>query len=104
VDDAPWGFAPFHTGRWLETETGWLWVPGPRQLPPVYAPALVSWSGHASEHDRPRWSPLGPGERYVPPYPASDAYTHRLNMFATVASQDSGRLSVSTDLDAHSGR
>jgi hypothetical protein len=95
VDDAPWGFAPFHTGRWLQTDTGWLWVPGPRQLPPVYAPALVGWSGDPNEHNRPRWVPLGPGERYVPPYPASDAYTRRLNMFATVASQDSTRLSVS---------
>jgi hypothetical protein len=105
VDDAPWGFAPFHTGRWLQTDTQrWLWVPGPRQLPPVYAPALVGWSGEPDEHSRPQWVPLGPGEQYIPPYPASDAYIRRLNMFATVASQDSRRLSVSTDLDARSSR
>lgn len=93
VDDAPWGFAPFHTGRWLHNETRWMWLPGPRQLPPVYAPALVSWEeGGSTSRDRLRWSPLGPGERYVPPYPASDTHARRLNMFATVNAVESRRL------------
>ena len=29
VDDAPWGFAPFHYGRWVHADQGWGWVPGP---------------------------------------------------------------------------
>src|SRR3989449_172684 len=28
IDDAPWGFAPFHYGRWVYAEGGWAWVPG----------------------------------------------------------------------------
>jgi hypothetical protein len=94
VDDAPWGFAPFHSGRWLQIETGWAWLPGPRQIPPVYAPALVSWSSDPVGRDRLRWEPLGPGERYVPPYPASDTHTRRLNIFATVYSPDKPRVSA----------
>jgi hypothetical protein len=93
VDDAPWGFAPFHTGRWLQIETRWMWLPGPRQIPAVYAPALVSWADRgATTRDRLRWSPLGPGERYVPPYPASDTHIQRLNVFATVSAVESRRV------------
>jgi hypothetical protein len=94
VDDAPWGFAPFHSGRWLQLETGWVWLPGPRQIPPVYAPALVSWSADPHARNGLRWEPLGPGERYVPPYPASDLHTRRLNLFATVDSPDKRRVSA----------
>jgi hypothetical protein len=37
--DWPWGWAPFHYGRWaLDAQAGWLWVPGT-----VWAPAWVSW-------------------------------------------------------------
>jgi hypothetical protein len=86
VDDAPWGFAPFHSGRWMEIDTHWVWVPGPRQIPPVYAPALVGWTGNPAAHDRIDWFPLGPGEEYVPAYPASESYRRRLNLFATVDS------------------
>ena len=45
VDDAPWGFAPFHYGRWLSWGGRWCWAPGPRVARPVYAPALVAWVG-----------------------------------------------------------
>ena len=45
VDDAPWGFAPFHYGRWAYFDRGWGWVPGPRTVRPVYAPALVAFVG-----------------------------------------------------------
>src|SRR5262249_18744748 len=44
IDDAPWGFAPFHYGRWVRAGWGWVWVPGQR-VRPVYAPALVAWVG-----------------------------------------------------------
>ncbi len=42
VEDEPWGFAPFHYGRWAFAGTGWVWVPGPSMVRPVYAPALVA--------------------------------------------------------------
>jgi hypothetical protein len=34
VDDAPWGFAPFHYGRWVYVSY-WAWVPGPLAVRPV---------------------------------------------------------------------
>ncbi len=39
VDEAPWGFAPFHYGRWIMVRGAWAWVPGARGYRPVYAPA-----------------------------------------------------------------
>ena len=45
VDDAPWGYAPFHYGRWVYTGGYWGWAPGPRYIRPIYAPALVAWFG-----------------------------------------------------------
>ena len=41
VDAAPWGFAPFHYGRWLQWGNRWAWAPGPRRPRPVYAPGPV---------------------------------------------------------------
>src|SRR5438270_459972 len=29
VDDEPWGYAPFHYGRWLSVRGRWGWIPGP---------------------------------------------------------------------------
>ncbi|QHJ01131.1 hypothetical protein GT347_25975 [Xylophilus rhododendri] len=40
VDDAPWGFAPFHYGRWEQAGNRWGWIPGPPQRRQPYAPAL----------------------------------------------------------------
>ncbi len=45
VEDEPWGFAPFHYGRWAFVESSWCWVPGPVVVRPVYAPALVAFVG-----------------------------------------------------------
>jgi hypothetical protein len=47
IDAAPWGFAPFHYGRWTMTRAGWAWAPGRPAVRPVYAPALVAWLGGA---------------------------------------------------------
>jgi hypothetical protein len=86
VDDAPWGFAPFHYGRWVSWGGRWCWTPGAYVARPVYAPALVGWVGG------PRvgvsvgiagpavgWVPLAPREVYVPWYRASPEYGHRVN-------------------------
>ena len=74
VDTAPWGFAPFHYGRWLQWRGRWCWWPGPRGTRPVFSPALVGWVGGANlslslaiggpPHGS--WAPLGPRQRYVP--------------------------------------
>lgn len=73
VDDAPWGFAPYHYGRWAHTHGGWGWIPGPRGVRPVYAPALVAFVGGGGWSigigSAPvGWFPLGPGEIYNPWY------------------------------------
>lgn len=53
VSDWPWGWVPFHHGRWLFTDTdGWVWIPGDE-----WAPAWVEWrigGGFIG------WVPLGP--------------------------------------------
>ena len=58
VDHAPWGFAPFHYGRWVFVRARWCWVPGPRRIRAVYAPALVVFVGGGSP--RLRRSSRGP--------------------------------------------
>jgi hypothetical protein len=84
IDDAPWGFAPFHYGRWAQCSGRWCWVPGPRQARPLYAPALVAWVGGASlgssaYGSNVGWFPLAPHEVYVPAYRVSSNYVRRIN-------------------------
>lgn len=87
IDDAPWGFAPSHYGRWVLISNRWGWIPGPRRVRPVYAPALVvflggrDWSLSFSIGNRSPvgWFPLGPRDVYVPPYRASRDYFRRVN-------------------------
>ncbi|MFT7774634.1 DUF6600 domain-containing protein [Roseateles sp.] len=90
VDDAPWGFAPFHYGRWVNWGGRWCWAPGPYVHRPVYAPALVGWVGGGavsvgisigSRPPPPRfgWYPLAPREVYVPAYHHSPRYVNRIN-------------------------
>jgi hypothetical protein len=88
VEDEPWGFAPFHYGRWAFAGGGWVWVPGPSVVRPVYAPALVAWVGGApgfrfSVGAGVGWFPLGPGEVFVPGYRVSRAYVNRVNITNT---------------------
>ena len=88
VEDEPWGFAPFHYGRWAFAGGGWVWVPGPSVVRPVYAPALVAWVGgapgfHFSVGVGVGWFPLAPGEVFVPGYRVSRAYVNRVNITNT---------------------
>ncbi|MES3000910.1 MAG: DUF6600 domain-containing protein, partial [Pseudomonadota bacterium] len=89
VDDAQWGFAPTHYGRWARMDFGWAWVPGPATVRPVYAPALVAFVGG----DGPRsggggqavgWFPLAPREVYRPSYTTSREYFANVNTSNTV--------------------
>lgn len=92
VDNAPWGFAPSHYGRWVYVSNRWGWVPGPRHVRPVYAPALVvfvggdRWQAALSYRDRSPigWFPLGPRDVYVPSYRVSRDYFSRVNVHNTV--------------------
>jgi hypothetical protein len=84
VDDAPWGYTPFHYGRWVFLNGQWGWVPGPRHARPVYAPALVAWTGGPGHVG---WLPLGPREVYAPAYAVSADYLRNVNVTnTTVAS------------------
>jgi hypothetical protein len=92
VDDEPWGFAPFHYGRWAHFDGFWGWVPGPVAVAPVYAPALVAWVGFGggsgvsfgiSTGPSVGWFPLGPRDVYIPAYGASRNYVSRVNVTNT---------------------
>jgi len=93
VDDAPWGFAPFHYGRWAQIGARWAWVPGQLAPRPVYAPALVAFIGGSSgglnwslsigagglAQPGLGWFPLAPGEAFRPTYRASPRYVTEIN-------------------------
>lgn len=88
IDQAPWGFAPFHYGRWAIIHGRWGWIPGRLVARPVYAPALVGWVGDAgwqvsfSFGSAPAvgWYPLAPREVYVPAYRYSPTYVRQINI------------------------
>jgi hypothetical protein len=93
VDDAPWGFAPAHYGRWVYFGGYWAWTPGPViAARPVYAPALVAFVGGAhwgvgvsfgvgfGVGGGVGWFPLGWNEPYVPPYAVSRGYFTNVNV------------------------
>ena len=89
VDDQPWGFAPFHYGRWAYISNRWGWVPGPVDVQPVYAPALVAFVGGSGFSlsiglggggGPVGWFPLGPRDVYVPWFQASRNYFTNVNV------------------------
>jgi hypothetical protein len=96
VDDLPWGFAPFHYGRWSTFGGRWGWIPGPYGVAPMYAPALVGWIGGGGGGSgfslsfsfgnaaAIGWFPLGPREPYFPAYNVSSGYFGRVNHSNTV--------------------
>ncbi len=119
IDDAPWGFAPCHYGRWVHRYDGWGWAPGPvHEHRPVFAPALVAWvdprPGHGRHderrdsrevrdpHDMPRvgWVPLGYNEVYRPPYHASRNYLQAANASNTHLDRGAVARALDQDRDA----
>ncbi|MEO8564858.1 MAG: DUF6600 domain-containing protein [Betaproteobacteria bacterium] len=92
VDDAPWGFAPYHYGRWAFVTGRWGWIPGPVNVRPIYAPALVAFIGGGDFRlslsvggaaSGIAWFPLGPGEVYQPAYRVSRDYFTNVNVSNT---------------------
>jgi hypothetical protein len=91
VDAEPWGFAPFHYGRWAIIGGSWGWVPGPVAVAPVYAPALVGFVGGGGFGVAigfgggvgVGWFPLGPRDVFVPAYRVSSRYVEEINVSNT---------------------
>ena len=85
IDDAPWGFAPFHYGRWTMLDNRWAWVPGRLTARPVYSPALVVFMGGGGSSltigsgPAVGWYPLAPGEAWYPTYRTSPRYVSFAN-------------------------
>ena len=86
VDDAPWGFAPFHYGRWVWWGGRWAWAPGQYVARPVYAPALVAWIGGPNVSNGINiggpsvgWVPLSPRDYYRPSYNVTNIYVTNVN-------------------------
>jgi hypothetical protein len=93
VEAEPWGFAPFHYGRWerINTQRGlrWGWIPGPPVVRPIYSPALVVFVGGGTGVTA--WFPLGPREVYVPWYHTSPRYINRINV-SNIYSRDAAHV------------
>ncbi len=94
VDNARWGFAPFHYGRWVEVNNRWGWIAGGSDAVapgayPAYSPALVAFIGVSSvavgfsaglgNGLAPAWVPLGPKEPYYPWFHCRTDYFARVN-------------------------
>ncbi len=61
VASEPWGWAPYHYGRWsFGINIGWFWVP-PVARDVYWSPGYVGWVRTA---DYVAWVPLAPGEIY----------------------------------------
>jgi len=84
VEEEPWGFCPFHYGRWALIGPRWCWLPGPVLVAPVYAPALVVFVGGPNFRigvgSFAAWFPLGPGEPYYPSYHYGGDYLRQVNV------------------------
>ena len=94
IDNAPWGYAPSHYGRWVLINQRWGWAPGRHIGRPVWAPALVGWVGgsgwslafntgslHRSAPAQ-GWYPLGFGEHYAPGYRMKQDHLRYINRHA----------------------
>lgn len=84
VDEAPWGYAPFHYGRWVTIGDRWGWWPGSYVAQPVWAPALVGFVGGSNfsvgfSSGHVGWYPLAPWHRYRPHYPHNNRYVTIIN-------------------------
>ena len=83
IDDASWGFAPFHYGRWMTMGGAWAWAPGSFEagVMPIWSPALVAFlGGDGLGMGISAWVPLGPHEAFMPWYAHSRGYIQRVNI------------------------
>jgi hypothetical protein len=86
VDTEPWGFAPFHYGRWNYFGGGWGWCPGPIFERPIFGPAFVGFFGGGGFGfgfgfgGGIGWFPLGFGEPFFPGFRCSRAFINNINI------------------------
>jgi hypothetical protein len=88
VGAEPWGFCPYHYGRWALIGPRWGWVPGPVAVVPWYAPALVAFVGGSGFAlgigfgigGAAAWFPLGPRDPFVPWYHYQGDYLRQVNI------------------------
>ena len=74
----PWGWTPYHYGRWFLYGKSWMWWPGPvdggGKLPPGVGSGYVSFFGFGGHRGvsvgfgSVGWLPLGPGDSFYPWY------------------------------------
>ncbi len=78
----PWGFAPYHYGRWHYFGGYWGWAPGPIYASPFYGPAFVGWLGGFGFGFGFGfgWFPLGWGEPFHPWYHCGWGYYRGINV------------------------
>ncbi len=93
VDNAPWGYAPSHYGRWVMVNQRWCWAPGRNIGRPIWAPALVGWVGGSGWNvafgsNRGRyapaqgWYPLAPRDTFLPGYRVPQDHLRYINRHA----------------------
>ena len=85
IEAEPWGFCPFHFGRWVHIGVAWGWVPGPIPVAPIYSPAFVAFVGGSGVSvsvgvNWVGWFPLGPVEPFFPWYYHTDNYLRIINV------------------------
>jgi len=92
VGSEPWGFAPYHYGRWNNFGSYWGWCPGPIYAPPFYGPAYVGFLGGGFGFGVGfgfgfgggfGWFPLGWGEPFRPWYHCGPGYWNHINVYNT---------------------
>jgi hypothetical protein len=66
VSNEPWGYAPYHYGRWASVSNEWFWVPEATSVSPTYSPALVAFIPF--NNSSVAWVALGPGDPYATRY------------------------------------
>jgi hypothetical protein len=65
IDNAPWGFAPYHYGSWVTIGNRWSWVPGPRHGRPVGRPIGSPGVGRPSQPPHHGWHVPRPPRGYT---------------------------------------
>lgn len=85
VSSEPWGYAPYHYGRWAFVGNQWYWVPGNASAYPTYSPALVAYVPFGQNDIG--WVALGPNDPYAPRYYYNDWQPYYLNGTPAIQSQ-----------------
>jgi len=104
VEDEPWGFCPFHYGRWALIGSAWGWVPGPVVMVPMYAPALVAFvggGGFSIGISVQAWFPLGPREPFFPWYHNGERYLRAVNVANVRVTNITNIINVRNVTDIH---